>query len=254
MITIAYILGSTRSGTSALRNALVETRYFGYGEGHLVPVLSDIIQSVLHHKTEGLGATVSGNGLHNMNPHEILRHLFRGYELYFSGQIGSEFLVDKTPTITPIRMAPDLNAFHQNPRFIHCTRRHLDNVQSKRKKFPDQPFRQQCREWSDCNLAWLDVKERLDGNFLAFDFHDLVSDPAQIAVQVGEYLDLNADEIAAFSAYLIAKRPQANPDRDLMQFLKLSEMDWTDEEKQIFTNICSPVGEKLGYSMESYYA
>jgi hypothetical protein len=46
MTTILYILGSTRSGTSALRNAIAGTRYKGYGEGHLVPILSEIIASV----------------------------------------------------------------------------------------------------------------------------------------------------------------------------------------------------------------
>ena len=40
MTTILYILGSTRSGTSALRNAIAGTRYKGFGEGHLVPILS----------------------------------------------------------------------------------------------------------------------------------------------------------------------------------------------------------------------
>ena len=38
-----YVLGSTRSGTSALRNAITRTRYKGYGEGHMEPMLAEII-------------------------------------------------------------------------------------------------------------------------------------------------------------------------------------------------------------------
>lgn len=254
MTEIVYILGSTRSGTSALRNGLGETRFSGYGEGHIVPILDDLLSSVRKHKKQGLGAAVSGNGMRELRENVLLRHLFHGYEQYLVNQIGSRHLMDKTPTITPIRMAPDLNTFHQNPHFIHCARRHVDNVQSKVKKFTDRSLEQHCREWADCNRAWLDTRDRLNGNFIDFDFHDLATDPERISALIGTYLELSEADTAALAAYLIAKRPQASADRDLTQFLRLSEMDWSDEEKATFTRICGPVGEVLNYGMEDYYA
>jgi Sulfotransferase family len=254
MIEILYVLGSTRSGTSALRNGLAETRFAGYGEGHLVPVLDDMIRMVRRHKAEGLGAHVEGNGLFQLRENVILRHLFHGYEQYLVSQIGARHLMDKTPTIVPIQMAPDLNTFHQKPYFVHCARRHVDNVQSKLKKFPDRTVEQHCREWADCNLAWLSARDRLEGNFVDFDFHDLATDPAAIAARIGDYIALSAEDVEAFTAYLISQRPQASADRDLTRFLKLSDMDWSDDDKQVFTDICGPVGERLGYGLEDYYS
>lgn len=254
MIEILYILGSTRSGTSALRNALSKTRYKGFGEGHLVPILDDIVRTVRTHRIDGLGARTPGNGLFDLRENVLIRHLFHGYEGYLSSVLESEMLMDKTPTITPIRFAPELNRFHQAPRFIHCARRHVDNIQSKLKKFPDRTLEQHCQEWAACNAAWLDVKKQLEDNFLAFDFYDLVTDQAGTSRRIAEYLGLDAQETTAMTEYLISQRPQGATDRDLTQFLKLSEMGWSDQEKEAFVEICGPVGELLGYGFEDYFA
>lgn len=253
MIEVLYILGSTRSGTSALRNALSSTRFKGFGEGHLVPILDDLVRTVRTHRLEGLGARTPGNGLFELRENVLIRHLFHGYESYLVSVLGSQAIMDKTPTIVPIRFAPDLNQFHQAPRFIHCSRRHVDNIQSKLKKFPDRTVQQHCQEWAACNATWLEVSERLDGNFIAFDFYDLVTDQTGISQRIGDYLDLAHNEVIAVTQYLISQRPQGATDRDLTNFLKLSEMPWSDEEKADFVEICGPVGERLGYGLETYY-
>ena len=254
MIEILYILGSTRSGTSALRNALSNTRYKGFGEGHLVPIIGDIMQAVRKHRADGLGAKTPGNGLYELRENVLIRHLFHGYEGYLVSVLGSKTLMDKTPTITPIRLAAELNRFHQAPRFIHCSRRHVDNIQSKLKKFPDRTLEQHCQEWVGCNEAWLEVKEELEGNFVAFDFYNLVTDQEGTSRRIAEYLGLDESETTAITEYLISQRPQGASDRDLTRFLKLSEMNWSDAEKEAFVEICSPVGERLGYGMETYFA
>lgn len=254
MIEVLYILGSTRSGTSALRNAVGKTRYKGYGEGHLVPILDDIARTVRTHRIDGLGARTPGNGLFELRENVLLRHLFHGYEGYLSSVLGSNTIMDKTPTITPIRFAPDLNRFHQAPRFIHCARRHVDNIQSKLKKFPERNLEGHSQEWAACNLAWLEVKEQLEGNYVAFDFYDLVTDQVGTTARIASYLGLDEAETAAMNEYLVSQRPQGASDRDLTQFLKLSDMSWSQEEKQRFMDICGPVGERLGYGFESYFA
>ncbi|MEP3633923.1 MAG: hypothetical protein ABJQ23_20830 [Shimia thalassica] len=251
--TTVYVLGSTRSGTSAIRNGLSQTRYMGYGEGHLAPILQDMIKAVRYHKAHGVGASVEGNGLYKLKTNVLLRYLFDGYERYLANEFKSANLLDKTPTIAPILLAPDLNTFHQRPKFVYCSRRHIDNIQSKMKKFPDRNIHQHCIEWAECNKAWLTVREQLNGNFLEFDFFDLVSDTKSISTQVGNYLDLDEEEVVSFQVYLDQKRPEAATGRDLTKFLKLSSVDWTDSEKESFVNICGPVGDRLGYGMEEYF-
>jgi len=153
---------------------LAETKYKGYGEGHLVKILVDLIASVRTERSMGQGALVLGNGLNALRERVLIRHFFHGYERYLTESLGSTFIMDKTPNIIPIQNAPDLASFHQNAKFLHCARRHVDNIQSKLKKFPGQSFISQCREWAECNLAWERVKPDLGDKCVDFDFRDMV--------------------------------------------------------------------------------
>lgn len=256
MTSIVYILGSTRSGTSALRNAVAGTRYKGFGEGHLVPVLTEIIDTVRRNGASGLGADVPGNGLSSLRGDDLIRALFAGYERYLADILKSEYIVDKTPTITPIRAAPDLATFHSDVKFIHCSRRHVDNVQSKLKKFPDKPLENYAREWTDCHDAWFKTREILKDRgleFLEINFQEMVEDPSGTATRIGDYLELDEEEISYMETYLRSQRPQSDQNRDLTKFLKFSELRWSDSDKRRFVAITSKVGAMLGYGLESYY-
>lgn len=251
---IVYVLGTTRSGTSALRNAIVQTRYSGYGEGHLVPVLVDLVRTVRSHKQSGLGANVEGNALFLLDEDALIAELFRGYENYLVERVKSDHVLDKTPTVVPIQFAEDLAAYHRNASFIYCSRRHVDNVQSKIKKFGRGSFTQHCQEWAACARAWTKAREGLDARYVEFDFKDLAGEPDHIAARIGELLGLDDGEIGRMARYLRGNRPEGNAERDLLDHLKFSGVDWTDEERKAFLRICGPLGEELGYGLETYDA
>lgn len=253
MEKIVYILGTTRSGTSALRNALSRTRFAGYGEGHLAPLLVEIINSVRQQRETGLGCNVPGNGLFNLKTNVLIRRLFAAYEHYLETELGSAYLLDKTPTVTPIRNALELQQFHRNARFLHCARRHVDNIDSKRRKFPEQSFVSHCQEWVACMEGWLEVSPKLGDASLGFDFHELTTDPHGVAGRIGAFLGLDDTEIAAMGEYLVGNRPQAAPDRDLLKSLTLDEVSWTDDEKDLFVRLCGPTGKRYGYGFDSYF-
>ena len=256
MVTILYILGSTRSGTSALRNAIAETRYSGYGEGHLVPMLIDIINTVRREKQTGLGHDVPGTGRHYLNADALIRHLFQGYERYLAEDLGCNHILDKTPTVAPIRAAPDLAAYHGDAKFLYCSRRHVDNVQSKLMKFPGVTLEEHAQEWAACHAAWLGARARLDAqgqDYLELDFFDLATDCDGVAARIGAYLSLDREETDSIARYLGSQRPQAEPGRDLARFLRLSDLPWSDEQKAHFRDIAAPVGATLGYGFETYW-
>jgi hypothetical protein len=253
-LQIVYILGSTRSGTSALRNAIATTRFAGYGEGHLVPLLQKIVEDVRDAKATGIGHDVQGNGVAAMRENILIRHFFFGYELYLERTLDASFIIDKTPTIDPIRFAPELNKFHQDAKFLHCSRRHVDNIISKQKKFPKRSVEQHSVEWAHCNLAWLESREKLNGNFVQFDFHDLTNFTEDISEKIGDYLNLDKGEKTSLLNYLVGMRPETEEKRDLRSFAKLSETPWSEEERDAFVNICNPIGERLGYGMETYFS
>lgn len=256
MVTMLYILGSTRSGTSALRNAIAETRYSGYGEGHLVPMLVDLIDTVRREKQIGLGHDVPGTGLNYLNADALIRHLFQGYERYLAEDLGCSHILDKTPTVAPIRAAPDLASYHSEAKLIYCARRHVDNVHSKLMKFPDVTLEEHVEEWSHCHAAWLGARAKLDAQgqeYLELDFFDLATDCDGVAARIGAYLALDREETDSIARYLGSQRPQAEPGRDLTRFLRLSDLPWSDEQKAHFRDIASPVGATLGYGFETYW-
>jgi len=256
MVVMLYILGSTRSGTSALRNAIAETRYRGFGEGHLVPMLVDMIDTVRREKRTGIGHDVSGTGLHHLDPDALLRALFDGYERHLADELECSHILDKTPTVAPIRAAPDLATYHGDAKFIYCARRHVDNVQSKLVKFPEKRLEQHAEEWAACHAAWVDARARLDAqgqDYLELDFFDLATDCEGVAARIGAYLALDRDETDGIARYLTSQRPQAEPGRDLTRFLRLSDLPWSEEQKALFRTIASPVGATLGYGFESYW-
>lgn len=251
---ILYILGSTRSGTSALRNAIAQTRFSGYGEGHLVPLLQEIVSTVAKEKAQGIGSDVDGTGLYRLRENVFIRYLFHAYESYLVEDVGSSSIIDKTPTINPILAAPLLNKFHKDAKFIHCARRHVDNIESKRKKFPERTIVQHCVEWVECNEAWMYVRDLLDGNYFDFDFYDLVNNTENLCERLGVYLALTKNEVFSVNEYLGSMRPQGSADRDLAKYIKFDQLDWSDREKDEFLRICGPVGSKMGYGLDEYYA
>jgi hypothetical protein len=253
MVEICYILGTTRSGTSALRNALAETKFKGPGEGHLVPLLEDLLGVVYKQKTSGLGAKSSGNGLFRMSEHEMGVSIFLGYEHYLQKTYGSEFIVDKTPTIEPIKFSSHLNRFHSSAKFIHCARRHIDNIISKCRKFPEVPFEIHCREWTDCSLAWEEKKPQLNGNFIEFDYFDLVNDVIGVSIRVADYLGLSEEERNIFNNYIGVQRPEGSKETELGRVARFSDVEWTDKEKIDFMRICEPRGSQLGYGLDYYF-
>lgn len=250
--SIVYVLGTTRSGTSALRGALFQTRFKGYGEGHMDPLLMRLSEVVSAH-AEAADPNL-GTAWSKLDAAALTQALFKGYEAYLSAQAESDFLLDKTPTRGAIRAAPMLNRLHTDPYFIFCARRHVDNVQSKRRKFPGTSFASCCRDWAACNADWQEARAALDGNYLQFDFAELATNPEEIIGRIADYLGINRPrERENMRVFLNARRPEGRSGRDLTRFLKLSETGWSDAEKDQFREICGPVGDAMGYGYDSYF-
>lgn len=253
-VEMLYILGTTRSGTSALRLAFKGTRFRGYGEGHLVPILTGIANLVETQHRACIEEGLRGNGLYRLDEDMLMRELILGYERYLAAHLRATSIIDKTPKVAPIRAAPFLNRFHSKARFIHCSRRHVDNIQSKLKKFPSATLEQHCTSWAQSQKHWLKAKQSLEGNFLEIEFLDLVTDQAGVSARIGAYLELEPAEVGKIATYLINERPQTEADRDLTRYLKLSELGWSDADRATFLAVCGPVGERLGYGLETYHA
>src|SRR5579862_8917444 len=97
--SVVFVLGSTRSGTSAVRHAIAATRYRGAGEGHVAGLAAKLHDAVTAYYGSHQAAREQGTLLSKIPEndwHEGVNVLFRQVvEKYSPGQ----FVIDKTPTI-----------------------------------------------------------------------------------------------------------------------------------------------------------
>lgn len=243
-----FIVGTTRSGTSALRNAIVETRFKGPGEGHsvgLLGVIADAIEAYFH---DNRAALAEGTMLAEWKRDQFWHDIAAAYNKQVRAVIPKGDTIDKTPNILPIRYARLIETSLEGVRFIYCRRRAIDNVVSKCRKWPDLPFLEHCQEWTDINVAWDEVKLGLSSPVLEVEYYDLATAPGGLATRIADFLELGQDDRDVLLNRLSVGRPAG----DL--WLPFSQTGWSDEQKEIFRTVCGHVMERYGYGHDSYWA
>lgn len=245
-----FVLGSTRSGTSAIRDALAATRYSGPGEGHTIGLLSDMSNAVRRHYDQHGAALHEGTGLRRIDRGKLLNEIRLTYLRLLYEHWPTEYYLDKTPNITPIEALEDIKAAMPNAKFIFCSRRGIDNIISKQKKWPDTPFLSQCREWVAIQRAWRQKKTILPlSDHIEVEYYDLATEPGKVAERIRTFLDLDADEETRIAEVLAPPGDK----RDLRVGVPLAETGWSDDEIRVFMKECSEQMAGRGYGLESYW-
>lgn len=247
MSTNLFIVGTTRSGTSAVRNAIAETRFKGPGEGHsigLLGAISDVVETYFH---ENHTALSHGTMLAAWKRDEFWHDIAAAYTKQIHGLVATGDFIDKTPNILPIRYAKLIETSLENVRFVFCRRRGIDNVLSKVRMWPDLPFREHCTEWTDINDAWDNVKLRLSSPVLEAEYYDLSTAPDVLASRIGDFLELDSPDRTVLLHELSKDRPSGKP------WVSLAETGWSDEQIDIFREVCGSAMERSGYGYDSYW-
>src|SRR5258707_15846087 len=126
-----FILGSTRSGTSALRNALALTRYNGAGEGHTIGMLGGLSDAIESHFKEYGAALGEGTMLAEWQRQEFWHEIGLAYLGQIRRVFPGDYYLDKTPNISPLRYVGFIQSALPAPSLIFCRRRGIDNALSK---------------------------------------------------------------------------------------------------------------------------
>jgi hypothetical protein len=249
-----FILGSPRSGTSAMAAALrAGTRYRGFNEGHLLQLLPALLGAVSQHYQE-LGVALEQDTMLATLP-----------QPYIEAQIGQMFLeitraryetpywIDKTPSNAMIQAAPLFAALWPKARFIFMMRRGIENVASRLRKFQQLDFEAHCRSWADAMLLWSKVRNDLTDRYLEVDQLTMAREPAKTGEKLARLLDLNEVEIGKVSAELASRRPeQTGGSAD--EVLSLTRTGWSDHNQLLFRQICGPMMQLYRYEVgENYF-
>ena len=184
-----FILGPARSGTSAITLALLESAScVGSGEGHLLPLAHALLGTIDQY--------YRGRG---HDPHTMLglvsidafqKLIRRSFVKLTADLYPTLRWLDKTPTVEMVRASVLMQELWPNARFIFMKRRVIENVLSRRRKFPEDSTERHYSDWAAVMTAWLAVREKLGTAALEIEHRQLVLDPIAVATSIASFLEL----------------------------------------------------------------
>jgi Sulfotransferase family len=249
-----FVLGTTRSGTTAISSGLLKTRqYAGAGEGHLLELLGELLATVdqYYEKRTMTMSPDAGTLLRKTSAELFFVKIAEIFTALISDMFPGRYWVDKTPSQGMIQISPILSQLWPNAKFIFMKRRGIENVESKKRKF-NGPFVNRCNAWAGAMNEWLRVRDSLGSAAIEIDQIDLAIDPFNTAQVVMRHIDLPSKHLKEFVEILSLNRPELTT-RQFPYVENFAEMTWTDEERRTFQRLCGPMIDAYGYTYDRRY-
>ena len=247
------VLGAARSGTSAMTLALRRnTRYVGYGEGHLIDLFPKLIETVNRHYTRGRSDLPIGATMLASVPVESIHEGIQAVFVELARNLApTGYWTDKTPGPQMVRAVPALRKIWPELRCIFMKRRPIENIESRRRKFPDTSFRDHCLLWAESMTAWEEVRTELAPVSLEVEQMQLAQHPEIVVQQMAGLLFLSADECTRLVESFNNDRPQ----RTTEEFAPVYDLDtvgWDDKQREVFLRICGGLMDRFGYGTAAH--
>ena len=246
-----FIVGSPRSGTSILVDALLSTGYKGYREGMFLSMLHYIDQVIDRHYTlfgdgQNLIAAVSKN--------KLKHDLYATFRQMTEAHHPAPPWFDKTGNADMILAIPTLLQLWPDAAFIFAKRRAIENVISRLKKFPQHSFEYHCIDWSKNMSAWRQIRGKLAASsFVEVDQQDMIQQPEKVAETLRSFLSLSPDQGNAVAKTLRSNRPQQTEEGSAARVRSLASSGFGQGQLAVFHKHCDAEMGAYGYSMDENY-
>jgi hypothetical protein len=250
-----FILGSARSGTSAMIGGLIRvTRYTGHEEGHFLGVLAPLLVHLQRYYGSKFDEFVTrSNTMIAQVPQQFMCDaIYHGLIVAMRTLYPDGCWAEKTPNHDMIHLAPRFREIWPNARFIFMRRRAIENIASRLRKF-DYNFAENCKEWASAMTAWVGVRDELKGAALEVDQSFMAEHPDEAASAVARLLALDERESNRLAQVLNAERPQRTS-ATFAEVLSLDAMHWPPENVAVFDEVCGGMMRRFGYSTTADYA
>jgi len=247
-----FVLGPARSGTSAITLALLESgSYIGTGEGHLMPLAHELLSVIDEHYRRA--GSDRNTALGRVSSDAFQKLVRRAFVKLASELFPSPRWLDKTPTVEMVRASVLMRELWPNARFIFMKRRVIENLLSRRRKFPDGTTENHYSDWAAVMTAWLAVREKLGGAALEIDHRQLVVDPQEVASLIAAFLELEKPAAARFTDYLSGSRPEQT-DGNFGATYSIEHLGLDEHGARRMMEVCDPVMSAFGYGYgDTYY-
>ena len=247
-----FVIGSPRSGTSILVDALLSAGYNGYREGSFLSVISPLNKVVDRHY-----AVFADNPVILISA--IDRDAFKtelwGVAKRFVDRVNPvPPWFDKTGNPEMIEIVPLLRQLWPESVFIFSKRRALENVVSRLKKFPGHNFEYHCKDWARNMATWRDVKSTLPEEiYTEVDQQDMIQNPTEVADRLTALLNLTEESRLEITRTFTSNRPQQTEEGSAARVISLEAISWPDSSKLIFQELCGNELKSYGYSLDHNY-
>jgi hypothetical protein len=250
-----FIVGSVRSGTSIMINALRDGAGIrGFSEGNVASLFQRMLDAIEDQQRLLEEYRLEPPGRESREELERLATCLPNYVTALYAQImGTGRWLDKSPEsylgAPMIRYAPQLQEALPEARFVFCIRRGIENVMSRQRKFPEIPFRSCCISWADAARNWIAVRDRLDGRYLEVHQHRIAVHPDEVARALAVFLGFSDDQRQAVEDIFTHRRFEQSQFAQDHRFIGLDETPWDEEQRQLFREHCAEMMGAFGYDL-----
>jgi len=249
-----FIVGSPRSGTSALAKALSNSGYQGFNEGNFLPLITIVERHIDRHFA--LSAKPNPNVfVAQVDPQALKSRIEDIFKEITEALNPGPFWFDKSGNAEMIRAIPILRRLWPDSIYIFAKRRGIENVVSRVKKFPGHNFEYHCADWAKNMAAWREIREELPaGVYLEVDQQDLIRNTEDISMKIAEFLQLTEEQLKKLTNTFRSGRPQETSKGSAMKTYSFDSIGWTESEAATFKKYCASEMDAYGYSEGEEYA
>ncbi len=244
-----FVLGMQRSGTSVLAQALLQTGFRAFAEGHLwldlvrpfQALLDPCDRAHLRHPDYTLGGD---------RAEALLKYVAVAIDQFHRDhlELGTGRWLDKSPGVYAVRNAPTLAAMFPAAQFVFTSRNGVDTVHSGKHRWPEVRgnFEGMCRGWTETMSSWRSVRRALGSRALEIAQEDLAAHPHETAADLCRFVG-RVEKSEAMGSFFELQRLQSSfPDKPPGDYSY--SIDWTPVEVRLFTEICAEEMREWGYS------
>jgi hypothetical protein len=244
------IVGSPRSGTSALALGLSAAGISGYSEGHFLMLFARIEETIAKYYEVEASNNVPGTLLHALPMDRAVEGYRQMARLMMDKVYDGTRWFDKTAHGGMIENLPFFKSIWPQAKIIFAKRRPIENLESRLKKFSHMSFAEHCKDLKYIFNTWATMRNELNG-WVEIDQYDLLYNPAQATKTISNFLGFKEDAAVAFRITIENTHPEKTSES--YQTKRFSELNWSQSDRELFVAELDDVMKLFNYGYDQYY-